>query len=51
MEKNKKTYEYDCNNWCDAARDVDEAFEELLPPDPNDWTGTVKITIEYIPEE
>lgn len=39
-------------SWTDVGRDIDEIWDNPAMKDiPPEWQGTIRITIEYIPED
>ena len=43
--------EYNWEDSYDFERDLHEALEDVVDGHGGEWPGTVKVTIEYIPEE
>ena len=42
--------DYGWESVSDAGRDLDEAIECLVPENEGEWKGTVRVTVEYLPE-
>lgn len=46
-----KKFEYNWESSYDFERDLHEALEDIVDKHGGEWPGTVRVTIEYDPED